>query len=85
MSEPQIQVEDKWDSYVVTGETLEEAALKLLKLRVEQGFWYENWDDIPWKDDAEFIIEAQDGKGAWEFLLQRRDHEYEWVEEAHVL
>lgn len=89
MPEPQIQYEDKWDSGVVTGETLEEAALKLFEQRYADGFWYDNWDDgdpnHQYADRADAIHAAQNGEVAWQFLRERSDHEYEWVERARVI
>jgi hypothetical protein len=84
----QILVKDKWGSWIKGGETLYDAALELLTERLEQGFWYDNWDSgnphEQYKDRAEHIIEDQDGEAAWNFLYDRSDHEYEYVEEALV-
>jgi len=73
-----IHADSKWGDFEVFGEdgTLESAALKLLAERVEQGFWYDNSDEF----DAIKILSEDDGEAAWEFLDNRRDHEYEYVE-----
>lgn len=84
MSEAQILVDDKWGTWLMSGENLEEAALKLVTERLEQGFWYDNWDEgnssTQWEDRAKKIVEDKDGKTAWDFLEERNDFEYERVE-----
>ena len=73
-----IHADSKWGDFEVFGEdgTLESAALKLLKERVEDGFWYDDEDQAV----AEDIAKYGSGEKAWKFLESRRDHEYEWVE-----
>lgn len=78
---PQIQVRDKWDDYVVTGDSLAAAALKLLRQRVEQGFWY----DGDAAERAATIVHDEDGEAAWAFLDARSNYEYEHVQVAHTL
>lgn len=75
-----LMVHDKWDTYYIEGHE-EDAALKLLGERVEQGFWY--LEDA--QMGAEQIIEERRGDNALHFLLSRVDHEYEYVEvkDAH--
>lgn len=78
--EPQILVTEKDHyTYVVMGETIEEAALKLLKKRVDEEFWYLYEED---KDRANNVVNSGNGKAAWIFLLERRHAEYEWVDEV---
>ncbi len=85
---PQILVNDKWDTWVKSGATLEDAALELLTERLEQGFWYDNWDTgnptEQYRDRAEKIVKLQDGELAWRFLEERSDAEYEQVEVVTV-
>ena len=70
-------VKDKWDDYVISNDRgVEFAALDLLRQRVEDGFWY--LDDAETK--ASEIVKNEDAKMALRFLLNRRDHEYEWIE-----
>lgn len=58
------------------------SARALLESRVNDGYWYNNWDDgnpkHQWADlaDAALINETS----AWHFLESRQDHEYEYVE-----
>lgn len=78
-------VKDKWDDYVVANEKgVEHAALDLLRKRLEEDFWYDNWDDgdpkHQWQDIAEDIVKRENAHEALSFLMSRRDHEYEWVE-----
>lgn len=90
MSEKQAQilVTDKWSTWIKGGETLEQAALELLTERVNEGYWYYNWDEgnplTDYEDRAKKIVELQDGKAAWGFLRERSEHEYEQVEEVYV-
>lgn len=75
-----ILVEDKWDTWICEGE---KAALDLVTQRLEQVFWYENWDEgdpkTQYKDRAEEIVKAQDEDKAWKFLQERDEFEYEQV------
>jgi hypothetical protein len=78
-------VKDKWDTYAVENERGDEwAALDLLRQRVEDDFWYNNWDDgdpeHQYDDRAKKIVELEDAPAALRFLIERRDAEYEWVE-----
>lgn len=80
-----LHVSDKWDTYAIDNEKgVEYAALDLLVERLAQDFWYDNWDDgnpnHQWKDRAQAIVDAQDADAALDFLLERSDHEYEYVE-----
>lgn len=83
-----IKVKDKWSDYVIdagdSAEDLYRAAMKLLTKRYDEGFWYENWDDgdpkNQWADRARIIIDADDTRAAWNFLKERSDFEYEYVE-----
>ena len=71
------------------------AALKILRRRVDEGYWYDNWDDgnpfHQWKDRAEAIIrvaledEEEAARRAWTFLNNRADHEYEGFEIQYPL
>jgi len=71
------------------------AALKILRRRVDEGYWYDNWDDgnpfHQWKDRAEAIIEAaledeeEAARRAMTFLDNRSDHEYEGFEIQYPL
>lgn len=63
--------------YDATGEEgLARAALEILDERLVQGY-------LGYPDDAEDrayeILEAEDGKAAYQFLLDRNDYEYERV------
>ena len=70
-------VKDKWDDYTIANDKgVEWAALDLLRQRVEDGFWYH--DEAETK--ASEIVKHEDADMALRFLLNRRDHEYEWVE-----
>ena len=51
-------------------------ALALLKVRVDQGYWYDGEDAA----EAEDILRQQSENKAWDFLRERSDHEYEDVE-----
>lgn len=82
------------------GDELYETAYGLLKQRVEDGFYYDNWDDgnpkHQWEDRAKAVVNFRVAKcighpsfderekAAWVFLRERSDHEYEGVEEASV-
>jgi hypothetical protein len=79
-----ILVHDKWGTHIVRADdgTLPSAALKLLSERVEQGFWYDWPDDAA--DKAKAIVDRGDGAAAWDFLEDRRDFEYEWVEAKRI-
>jgi hypothetical protein len=73
-----ILVSDKWDTYVLDdGQTDEHNALFLLASRVDQGFWYPDPEDAA---RARSIADDKDGDAALRFLLERADHEYEYVE-----
>jgi hypothetical protein len=75
-------VEDKWDTWICEGDN---AALDLVRQRLEAGFWYHNWDEgdpqAQWEDRARAIVEAEDNDEAWDFLQERSDFEYEYVRE----
>ena len=72
-----------------TGEQLHAHALTLLKERLDQGYWYTDFEGDPaesplnrmWEQEAQAIADAEDGKKALDFLLQRDylDFEYEAV------
>lgn len=55
-----ILVEDKWDTWICEGE---KAALDLVTQRLEQVFWYENWDEgdpkTQYKDRAEKLLKLK--------------------------
>lgn len=70
-----LMVQDKWDTYYMEGHE-EDAALRLVTERVEQGFWYDGKD----KENAEKIIAESRGDDALTFLIARSDYEYEYVE-----
>lgn len=76
---------EKHQSRVVKGQTLNEAAFKILKQRYEEG-WYEDWNDGDQNHDyerrARDIVRSGSGHDAWWFLKERADDgfEYEWVE-----
>jgi len=77
----------KWgeDVYVAKDdEEFYEKALELLKERFNAGYWYDNWGpgERQWEEEAAKIVAEGDGKKAWAFLEERRDFEYEWVEEG---
>lgn len=70
-------------------------AREILRGRLEDGYWYDNWDDgdpaNQWEDRARAILDLPDEdfgelieKRAWAFLLERADHEYEYVEQQRV-
>jgi hypothetical protein len=71
---PQILVKDKWETYVKTGDTLEDAALDLLSERVDDGFWYDNWDTSDpteqYEDRAQQIVESKDGQSSLEVFTR---------------
>ena len=70
-------VEDKHGTYVKSDERgVEFAALDLLRSRVSDGWWY----DSKAQTRAREITRADDADGALDFLLERVDHEYEYVE-----
>jgi hypothetical protein len=73
-----IRAKDKWGDHDVRSDdfTIAGAALKLLAIRAEEGFWYDDED----QGFADAIVKASDGQEAWRFLYERRDYEYEWVE-----
>ena len=79
-----ILVKDKWDDYTIDATDLPTAAFTLLSERVEEGYWYVNWnDDDPkhqYEDRATDIVKRGAAEEAWPFLLERREVEYEWVE-----
>jgi hypothetical protein len=54
----------------------DKAALELLASRVKDGFWYYDKDE----KKAKQIVEDGEVGLAWDFLKERRDAEYEWVE-----
>lgn len=71
------------------------SAFSLLRERVDQGIYYDNWDDgdsaNQWEDRARNIIDlpTEDGGAmrkarAWAFLRERSDFEYEGVEKQVV-
>jgi hypothetical protein len=64
-----------------TEEQLEEAALEIVRERLDGG-------DIFWPDDhparAADILERGDGKAAYRLLLERNEHEYERISLEHV-
>lgn len=64
------------------------SALTLLSLRLEDGYFYDNWDDgnpeHQWEDRAKQVLTADDEDKAWAFLQERSDHEYEYVEKQEV-
>lgn len=63
---------------------LHAAALDVVRERLEQDWYYDNWDDgdkrHQWNDRAKRITEEANGRWAWGFLRERDDHEYEGVE-----
>jgi hypothetical protein len=70
------------DRYLKVEPNKEAVALEILRERVADGYWYENWGDDPqnqWETDAQNIIDIDDGVAAWEFLQERSDHEYEGI------
>lgn len=74
------------------------SAWELFKQRFNEGYWYDNWDDgdpkHQWEDRAKKLkfagerLWAMDGpkveRAAWNFLAERKDHEYEYVEKQTV-
>ena len=78
-------VKDKWDTYLLENDKgVDWAALDLLKRRVDDDYWYYNWDDgdpeHQYEDRAREIVALEDPKAAFRFIMERRDAEYEWVE-----
>lgn len=80
-------IKDKYGTHVMEGEAdVRDAAFDLLKERLGEGYWYENWDegrlDTQYEDRAHEIINMDDADAALDFLLERaRDgFEYEHVE-----
>lgn len=79
-----ILVKDKWDTYTIANERgVEWAALDLVKQRLDDDFWYDNWDDgnpdHQWKDRAQEIVDSEDASGALYFLREREGFEYEYI------
>jgi hypothetical protein len=75
---------DKWDTYAVNNPNgVEYAAVELLRKRVDDGFWYYGETAeaaaviLKEFDEDSSQINAHD---ALEFLLDRSDAEYEYVE-----
>jgi hypothetical protein len=68
-------VRDKWQTYYMEDHE-EDAALRLVTERVDQGFWY----DGAALEIATKIIQERRGDDALFFLLGRAEHEYEYVE-----
>lgn len=64
----------------------DEAVLNLIGERLEEGWWYDDWDDgnlaHQWEQRARAIVDDQDASAAWRFLRERKDHEYEGYEET---
>lgn len=74
-----LMIKDKWETYTYTVKNsrgVEWAALDVLTQRVEDGFWYYDKD----AKTAKQIVESEDAPKALEFLLSRKDHEYEYIE-----
>lgn len=76
------------------GTSVYDSALAILCDRLSEGYWYDNWDDgnkrHQWRDRAEKIANAA-AEGhpkaeavAERFLMERCDHEYEYVEKTTV-
>lgn len=75
----------KWGDDIVSNERgMEWAALDVVRLRLEQGFYYDNWDDgdpdHQWEDRAKGIVETDNAYGALDFLEERDEFEYEGFE-----
>jgi len=86
-----ILVKDKWDTYTIANEKgVRYAALDLLKQRVEDDFWYDNWDegnpDTQWEDRARAIVKKatyadlldEAAYDALYFLEERNDEGFEY-------
>jgi hypothetical protein len=85
-----ISVKDKHDTYLLPASTpqeLEASALKLVRERLADSYYY-NYDEgepvTQFRDRARQIVETENGKEAWDFLCEREDHEYEYVELKQV-
>lgn len=69
---------------VSTDERLYEVALEVVTERLNEGYYYDNWDDgnprHQWEDRVNAIVAKADGAAAWSLLLERDDFEYEGVE-----
>jgi len=80
-----LQVEAKHDTYVIEHDDGDRAAaLALLKERVEEGYWYDNWDDgdeiHQYADRAAKIVNSGNEIEAYYFIVhERADFEYESV------
>lgn len=65
---------DKHGDYPFEGD---DAALKILAERIEQGYIEEEAED-----DAQALVDGADEDGALDFLRKRRDYEYEGITET---
>lgn len=80
-----LQVADKHSTYIIDHEDGDRAAaLALLKERVQEGYWYENWDDgdeaHQYEDRAAKIANSGNEIEAYYFIVhERSDFEYEDV------
>ena len=90
MSKTGFVARHKWgeDVYIADDEAgFNAKALELLTQRVNDGYWYDDWNDgndnHQWLTRANAIVQEGDGEKAWDFLESRSDFEYEWVEEVY--
>jgi hypothetical protein len=79
-----MQLNEKHGNRFVKADDINEAALRVITDRLNEGYWYDNWDDgdpnHQWEDRAEEIVCANDAKAAYKFLSERRSQEYEGFE-----
>jgi len=65
-----------------------DAALKIVTERLNEGWWYDNWDEgdpsTQWEDRARKIVADGDNNAADDFLTERQHHEYEGFEVQRI-
>lgn len=72
-------IEEKWgDTYyhISTKEDLNKVALEILTERYNQGYWYEDDEDI--YPNIEKAVAEKNGALAWRILRERSDKGYEY-------